>query len=408
MEIRDRLLGPIASVTDPANDTLVVDFGDLVRKLILSERFILESNRLREIPGLVRKFGYDGVTELLRSGRVRILVDALTVGSVGHFGGGGVRPGKQPLPPGSYSFGMVRLHAPKEVVHQDLLAINRIPGLSDKQAKKLRKLVAERLVELPESRGNKTIDALHRDLEANAPLLKTSVAIAARQEYGRTISPTDFELRIERIDEQDWRSETDLGSRANLTDARVHKVVEHGLLGAGGLNLRIEYMELYNAVTGIRVNELPLMEEKLGFLARQLDPDAQLERFERVIELLDLPDAAESPEVHDIDMMRLLQVLEDDRTRHFRQWLRGVDSLDDEDVQQEIHRMRDFMSRAVLSPGGRTVRFLATTGAGFVPVPGLGIAASALDSFLIDKVVPEPGPTAFLSQLYPSVFVAAT
>jgi hypothetical protein len=52
MEIRDRLLGPIASVTDPENDTLVVDFGDLVRKLILSERFILESNRLREIPVL--------------------------------------------------------------------------------------------------------------------------------------------------------------------------------------------------------------------------------------------------------------------------------------------------------------------------------------------------------------------
>jgi hypothetical protein len=35
--------------------------------------------------------------------------------------------------------------------------------------------------------------------------------------------------------------------------------------------------------------DLPLMEDKLGFLARQFDPDAQQERFERVVERFSRP-----------------------------------------------------------------------------------------------------------------------
>jgi hypothetical protein len=406
MDIRDRLLGPVATIVDRERDELAVDFGDLIRKLILSERFILQSNRLREIPLLVQKFGYDGVVELLRSGRMQILLDALSVGSIGHIAGD-LRPGKTPLPLGSYSFGMLRLQLTRDTVHKDLEPIDAIPGLRNKQAQKLRKLVVEQLAELPETRGGRTIDAFHKDLEANAPILRTSVALALRQQYGRRIDPNEFELRVDRLDENDWRTETDLGTKARLSEERVHKVVERGLLGAGGLNVRIEYMQIFNAVAGFQVDELPLMEDKLGFLARQLDPDAQLDRFERVIELADLPDADPDPNVQDADMVRLLEVLSDQRTVTFRDWLRQIDSLEDREVLAEIHKLRDLVSSAVRSPAGKTVRFLGTTAAGIV-LPPVGIALSGLDTFLTEKIVPEPGPTAFLGQLYSSVFPTAT
>jgi hypothetical protein len=234
MDVRDRLLGPVASITNRERDELAVDFGDLIRKLILSDRFILESNRLREIPLLVQKFGYDGVAELLHSGRMQILRDALSVGSIGHISED-LRPGKAPLPLGSYSFGMVRLQSTRETVHADLQPIDAIPGLRGRQAQRLRRLVAERIAELPDTRGGRAIDAFKRDLELNAPILRTSVALALRQEYGRSVNPNDFELRVERVDEHDWRTETNLGTQARLSDERVHKVVERGLLGAGGL-----------------------------------------------------------------------------------------------------------------------------------------------------------------------------
>lgn len=62
------------------------------------------------------------------------------------------------------------------------------------------------------------------------------------------------------------------------------------------------------------------------------------------------------------------------------------------------------MARAARGKTGKTVRVLTTTGVGVV-LPPAGAALGALDMFLTDKILPEPGPTAFLSQLYPSIFI---
>jgi hypothetical protein len=402
MDPRDRHFGPIASINQET-DVVTVDFGDLVRKLVLSEQVILESIRLKELPLLVQKFGFDGIKELLTSGRLRIHCDALTVGQTGQTLALESRARKGLLPLGSYSFSVVRIADRKEYIHQNLQPINDSPTLKGKQAQKLRKVVAGSLVTPPESAGKQTMAQLERDLENNVPLLKTSVSIAVRNHFGREIHAKDFELRVERIDADDWHTETNLGERVGLDAETTHKAVELGLLGVGGFNQRLEYMESYAAMTGFKAGELPIMEEKLGFLARQLDPEAQQERFQRVIELVGLPDVDANAEVQDVDIGRLLEIVAGDEAQAFRRWLRGIDSLDNAAVEAEIHRIRDLVSRAVRSRPGKGVRFLTTTGIG-IANPIAGVGAGALDSFLIDKLVPEPGPTAFLSQLYPSVF----
>jgi hypothetical protein len=400
---RERQFGPVAS-WDSDTDEVHIDFGDLVCKPVLSEQVILESIRLKELPLMVQKFGYDGLTELLSSGRLRIYSDALTVGQLGQTVGLESRAQKGILPLGSYSFAVVRAANRKEYIHQNLQEINQAPGLGSKQAQKLRKLVAGRLVTSPETAGSQTMAQLERDLEGNVPLLKASVALAVRNHFGRDIGADDFEFRVERIDADDWRTETNLGERLGFDSETTHKAVERGLLGVGGFNQRIEYMETYAAMTGFQSAELPLMEEKLGFLARQLDPDAQQDRFDRVIELAGLPDVDPRPEIQDVDMGRLVEVVSSEEAQAFRRWLRRIDRLDDDEVEAEIHRIRDLVSRALHSGPGRGVRFLATSGIGAVnPIAGIG--AGALDSFLVDKLVSEPGPTAFLSHLYPSVFL---
>jgi hypothetical protein len=126
-----------------------------------------------------------------------------------------------------------------------------------------------------------------------------------KKHYARQIRPSDFELRVERINETDWRTVSDLGQRVGLGEADAHQAVAHGILGVGGLNQRIGYMETYQAVTGLQNEDLPLLEEKLSFLTRQLDPEVHGQRFERVVELTGLPDVASDPNVHDVDMARL-------------------------------------------------------------------------------------------------------
>jgi hypothetical protein len=166
-------------------------------------------------------------------------------------------------------------------------------------------------------------------------------------------------------------------------------------------------MQRYRAVAGFRVDELPLYEDKLRFLMQQVDPEDHMKRFERVVELAGLPDVDPDPRVQDVDLARLLEILGSDEAREFRAWLRGIDDLDDAHVKREVNKLRNLVREAVHSRAGKTVRFATTVGVGLIPGAQLAaLGVGALDGFVLDKVVPEPGPTAFLSRLYPTVFVS--
>ena len=403
MEPRDRILGPITLPRTAEDDTLRVDFGDLIRKLALSEQILLESLAVEEFPQLVTKFGYDGVSALLTSGRVRIVTDWVTATQAGQISIMEWRVKKGLLPFGSYSYSLVRLHDVKERVHQGLQAINDVPGLSARQAKKLRRLIGECIVTPQAARGQKGVQAAKDDLEMDPGTLRRAIVLGARNQFQMDIDLRALEVRVEAIDDTDFRVETNLGQLLDLDEETTHKVVERGVLGVAGLHIRIEDMEHYQAVTGFQDAEVPLMEAKLGFIARQSDPGAQQERFERVVELMGLPDVDPSAEVMDVDLPRLLEILEGDEARAFRQWLRGIDTLDDEEVHDQVRRIREAISHAIHSNAGKTVRFLTTTGVGVAAFP-VGVALGALDTFVTDKLLREDGPTAFLGRLYPSVF----
>jgi len=374
----------------------------LVRKLVLSEQVLLDSG-VSGFPLLVAKFGYDGVSELLGSGKVRLIVDWVTATQTGQLSMMEWRVKKGLLPLGSYSLGVVRPHDVKQRVHDELQEVDAARGLRGKQAQKLRKLIADRVVSARPERGQKGIQQAKDDMEKNPALLRTSIAIGAREHFDLDIDPRSLAVHVDALDETDFRVETNIRELLELDDETAHKVIERGVLGVAGLHMRLDDMEQYQALTGFQDGQLPLMEEKLGFLARQLDPDVQEERFERVVELLDLPEVDPDPEVRDVDMARLVEIIQGDEARQFRQWLRGIDTLDDEEVRDQIRRIREALAHAVHSTGGKAVRFLTTTGVG-VALPPAGVALGALDTFVADKILREDGPTAFLGRLYPSVF----
>jgi hypothetical protein len=167
VEPRDRLFGPIASTED---DTVTVDFGDVVRKLVLFEEIVVDSNGLREFPALIQKFGYAAVKELLESDRVRAIdCNVLTFGQTGQLTELRSRERKGALPLGAYSFGVIRLvdDDRKRLMHDNLERIDAVPNLGFKQAKKLRGLIGERLVTQPPDAGGMALTQLKFDLAAN-------------------------------------------------------------------------------------------------------------------------------------------------------------------------------------------------------------------------------------------------
>jgi hypothetical protein len=129
-------------------------------------------------------------------------------------------------------------------------------------------------------------------------------------------------------------------------------------------------------------------------------------QFERVIELADVPDFQPGQRV-DLDL--LMKVREGAECREFREWLCTLEDVSDTEIRQMVASIKSKMASLASSTSGKLLRLAATTGVGLIPVVGpiVGAAAGAVDSFLVERVLPRSGVVAFLTEQYPSLFVSA-
>lgn len=403
LEPRDRFLGGIAGEPGPEpEDPAVVDFGDLVRKLILFDEIVVESHNLKEFAPLAQKFGYHGVKALLESRRLGFVRDLPLVADMGQA----PFPHRRTfLPSGSYSIHAVWARPPREFLSRQLHKVDAVPGLTSKQAQKVRQLAGACLLPAPDEVLQSAQEQISRDFETSPLGLKVAIALAMKREVELELSPLDIELRMEPLGHREWRAETNLADLTRLAPKQLHDVVGHGLAGAAGLNVRLALMRGFSALSAFQVNDLSLFEEKLEFVTRQIDPGLQDKRFDRVCEIVGLPDVSSDPRIQDVDVEKLLEITQGSEVHEFRRWLRTSSAMTDEEVADLVRPVRDAVGKAVRGPLAKAVRLATTTGVGVV-VPPAGVALSVLDTFLVDKVMPYPGPTAFLSRLAQSVFGA--
>lgn len=402
-EPRNRMLGPVASETgsDPQGPVTVA-FGDLVRRLVLFDEVIIESHNLKEPAALTQKFGYSGTKALFESGRIRFAKDMVWIADFGQMP---VRPGGngKVLPLGSYSIGASRVTPPRDFHSRQLHKIDDVPGVNTKQAKKLRQLAGSRIVTNPQDAEQHARDLMLRDFRTNPPILKLAIASALKRQFQTELDPSQIELQLEQLREADWSAETNLGQLTKLDPKQIHDAAYGGLAAAATLNVRLVLMEGFDALSTFQVDDLPLYEEKLSFIVREIDPGLQAQRLNRVGTIAGLPDASNDPTVDDVDMAKLIEITSGPQVEEFRRWLRTSDSLSDEEIEDLLRPVREALAKAVRSPAGKAVRLATTTGVGLL-LPPVGIGLSAVDTFLVDKVMPTPGPIAFLSRLSHSVF----
>ena len=402
-ETRNKILGPIGgeSGTDP-DGPMTVAFGDLVRKLVLFDEIIIESRNLKEPAALTQKFGYGGVKALFESGRIRLVKDMVWITD---FGQVPMRPGGngRVLPLGSYAIGPSRLTPPRDYHSSQLHKIDEISGVTAKQAKKLRELAGARVSTNAQGAEHKARDLMLADFDAERPILKLAIALTLKRQFQVELKPTEIELELGHLRGSDWSARTNLADLTTLDARQIHDAVYGGLAAAATLNVRLVLMEAFNALTSFQINDLPLYEEKLSFLAREIDPDRQEERLDRVGSIAGLPEVSPDLFDNDVDLAKLVEITSGPEVEAFRSWLRTTDSISDEEVEELLRPVRDALAKAVRSPAGKAVRLATTTGVGAL-IPPVGLGLSAIDTFLVERVMPKPGPVAFLSRLSHSVF----
>ena len=388
----------LGHISTGGDEKFAVDTAKLLRYLLLFDRVIIHSSRLREFSILASDLGPTGLSALLRSGTIRVLCQALTTAQVGQSDIGGR---KTPLPRGSYSFETIGEADRKDYLHSCFQNVRPSLELPYKQSKRLKSEIASVLVDPVESVRKDMEDQLLSDLRCSVPQFVTALLVELRRDYGISVKSTDLKLTFHEFGERDFRVESNLRTLTTLDELARHKVTERALLTVGGLNQRLAEMNGYGAMTDFWYRDLPLLDTKLRYLA-QFSPEEQDRALAAVLTLRGLPDMAEALSHGRFDIERFLEIRDSEDGREFRRWFRGRGTDDVALLTDNWERLSSRLGAWIATPPGKMVRFLVSTGVGLIP--GAGLATSAVDGFLLEKWLPMSQPLAFLQHSYKSVF----
>lgn len=148
-----------------------------------------------------------------------------------------------------------------------------------------------------------------------------------------------------------------------------------------------------------------LLDSKLGAVAGLIPSTSSEQNFSRVAALKGLPVPEYGSSV--VDVKTLLKIRESEECRAFKQWLSGAEALSDEELRERVSGFGRRIRQAVHSTVGKTVRLVLSTGLGLIPPPvGLvaGVAFGAVDSFLLERLIPKDAVISFFSESYASLF----
>lgn len=408
LNIRNRYIGP-CEVEESDSSAPSFDLTGFVIKLLLFDKFILESIRLNEFPFLVANLGYDGLHEILSSGAININDEAITVGQIGQSDlmlrskrkNGTL---KTILPVNSYAFAIITAHDNLSEIHRDLKKIDSLTQLKLKDREKLKKLIVSKLVWFPEVSVDNILSQLMTDFRNKIPVIRESVLSVLRKQVG---SNDDLEkkiqLNVEVDDDDDTHVTSNLASIYKLDTNTIHQIIEKGLLAVGSLNHQIEKMRAFSSLTGFRESELPLFENKLSFLANTIDPELYEQRAKNILSWPIFPDLSDALLSRKLSIKKLLSVRESKECIEFRNWLWSSNPIADNELHKRVESLLSKLSLVYSSDTGKNIRWFASNALGLV-IPPAGIALSALDHFMIQKILNEDGLITFLGKTYPSIF----
>jgi hypothetical protein len=403
MDLRTRLIAPLFRTLDDGQKAFDIDA--LVKRIILFETFIIDSNGLTEIPYLIRIFGFDGFLAILESGCVKFNCLVKATASLGPNLFLNEPPSNKVRLPFHFSFAEA---GTGDLYYNLNLSFERIKpdiDISPRQFMRMRRAIYSSL-ENPQEDGNKlSLKNTRNDLVSDPNLLAKAVAMAVKNEFEIQVNYPDVKVDIQYETEYDFHATSNIQQLFDFDVPTAHKIIEAACLAIAKRNDRIEKMKGYSALSGFNDVDIPIFGDKLSFLASAISPSTDEDRFQRVIEISGLPQLKRSSDVQ-LNAKKLLEIQQSSEAIEFRQWLRTTDALSDAEINHQVHSLSKTIGRIVGGETGQSIRFLITNGIGFIPGVGqlISFPLSILDQFLIDKIFPRSGVTAFIDEMYPSIF----
>jgi hypothetical protein len=174
MTFRQSIFGEIA--TRDGQHLASVDVGSLIRRLILFDKVIVKSFRLREIPFLVLTFREAGFARLLDSGLLKFSCEFTTI--IFDISVDGVRQ----LPLHHFSFGIADAANRDADLRSELRCLQSISGLKTAERSFLEESIWAALVRPGPTYGQELLDQVDSDLRRNTPALTNAIVEQLRTE----------------------------------------------------------------------------------------------------------------------------------------------------------------------------------------------------------------------------------
>lgn len=404
MEPRGHLLAPCAKLNFQG-DLVNFDAGLVLERLLLFDNYSIESKSLRELPRLVELFGFGQLCDLLRDQVIRIyphrglavhtyrtskdLEDGTTSMST-TFNGSEII-----VEPGRYM--MTLVHIGLNDYSSELQIVREIPGLTDKQRIKLKGLVSATFRSPETSFGNESVLQTRFDLENDDFGLRSLLSRLIAIPLGRSVDPNEIRADYSFSTDTNFTVDHNLTQDFQIDPESAHRYFGNAILSLERFNFRNESAMSINGVVGYAPEDGYFIADKLDKLIAASNPDLQVDRFRRVLQIANFPDLERAFISGAIDVQRLLDLRNRDSSQSFRTWLRGIDNVSDSEISDQISNLRARLAGVIGSPLGKTLSAMTTAAMTFAPA-SISLIHGALDQFVITKFFDKSGPVAWLGE----------
>ena len=181
------------------SETIFVDPGALLARLLLFETYVVDSFGMGEVPDIVNLLGFDGTMDLLESGALRFSAFRLLAASLdGSRLNLKMDPGTNPSRPGHFAITNVTIDTPEHAHSECLEIVKRLSHLSHSQRMDLQQRLRTALVPIPENYGLSSTAQTHRELDRDTSSLARACAHVLSMRLDRLVKPKEIKLEVER------------------------------------------------------------------------------------------------------------------------------------------------------------------------------------------------------------------
>lgn len=406
-ELTERFMAPFAK-QGPGNKVIGIDAEGLIQRLLLFDHCIVPTIWLEDIQLLLRIVEPEALCELMDEGAISFYIDSSTAAETGQARSSLNLTGNVTrLNDNEFSFSTIRSANEAQSVKAAISNLARTEGVSKASAFS----VAERVeASMLEPKGlqilAESFKAFRGDLRTEDPTLIRNLIARRLQLLGA--KPTRLEVKVEEFVQEDFRITSNLTTFFGLSSLKAREISLRALLDLSSIHIRLAHMREFSCLLGMNEDEQNPWEMKVDALVRTFAHESQRDRqFFRVAKIAGLGER-QLLAGGTLDLRRLIKLRHSEDIARFKDWLKRSDGKSDEEIRDQVSSIRGKIGNAVQSTTGKSVRLMISTLIGAIPIPQIafpsGLMFGALDSFLLERILPRDAIVSVLGREYPGIF----